>query len=80
MKKIILFLITVMAICTTCVAQDDSAFYYYKKANVEDSLDEYATAIADFNRSIRLDPGRADAWIARGNVRCKLKDYYGGLQ
>jgi len=79
LKKVMPLLVMAIAICNACTAQEDSQSYYYKKAYTEDSLDNDTAALADFSRCIQLDPAFANSWVARGNVRCKLKDYSGSL-
>ena len=52
---------------------------YFKSGLNNAKNGDYYGAIADFNKTIELDPDFADAYENRGISKRKLKDYYGAI-
>jgi tetratricopeptide (TPR) repeat protein len=53
---------------------------YFRSGNTKQSQKDYQGALADYNRSIQIDPNYADAYSGRGYLKAtQLQDVRGGL-
>ena len=52
---------------------------YYKRGNAKYDANDYAGAIADYNKAIELDPQDAYAYDNRGSAKYLLNDYAGAM-
>jgi formylglycine-generating enzyme required for sulfatase activity len=60
-------------------ASRDEAVWYNTRAHVWLARKEYAKALADYDRTLRLNPGYARAYYNRALVRRLKKEYVGAL-
>jgi tetratricopeptide (TPR) repeat protein len=61
------------------IAMPSSAAVYYRRGLVYFDLGDNLTAVADYTRSIELQPNQKDAYYARALVRLILKNFSGAL-
>ncbi|MES2284693.1 MAG: tetratricopeptide repeat protein [Bacteroidota bacterium] len=52
---------------------------YFIKGNTNSDLKNYQEAIANYNKSIELDPKHFGAWYCRGFSKYQLQDYRGAI-
>ena len=57
----------------------ESANDYFDKGKELYDRKDYAHAIANFKKAIRLDPNNAEAYRYRGNAKFFLKQYFAAI-
>jgi tetratricopeptide (TPR) repeat protein len=60
--------------CLNCFGQRQSAAIFLDSATRKDSLGDYISAIADYNKAIELDPKNARAYFIRGLAKLSLNE------
>jgi tetratricopeptide (TPR) repeat protein len=59
--------------------QIDFAEAYFNRGITKHALRDYDGALADYSKSIRLEPAHAKPYCFRGRMKSDLKDYHGGI-
>ena len=59
--------------------QIDFAEAYFKRGITKYALRDYDGALADYTKSIHLEPAHAQPYCFRGRMKSDLKDYHGGI-
>ncbi|MHB8259600.1 MAG: tetratricopeptide repeat protein [Bacteroidia bacterium] len=77
MKKIIIFNLAFLIFHLFCSAQ--TAQEYYLFGNKKHFSADYKGAIADYNKSLALNPTDWNVFFSRGLAKYHLKDYKGAL-
>jgi tetratricopeptide (TPR) repeat protein len=52
---------------------------YFIRGNAKIELEDYRGAIADYNKSIEIDPNDSETFRNRGNAKIELEDYRGAI-
>ena len=56
-------------------AEDVSARTYVERGNEQFRLQQYESAVAEYDKAIELDPRQVTAYSNRGNAHFKLEQY-----
>ena len=62
------------------IAEAKTALFYYKQGNEKIKLGDYQGAIADFSKSIELNPNVFPSYFSRGVAKLELGDYPGSIE
>jgi tetratricopeptide (TPR) repeat protein len=70
MKKVLIVLIAIISVSNV---YSQTAETYYNKGNSKNELQDHRGAIADYSKSIELNPNDASAYYNRGLSKYSLK-------
>jgi len=75
----ILVLMTLVALCASAVAQENTAESWYKKGQDLVANQSYDEAIQAYDQALKIDPNYGDAWRDRGYTLTTLASLNGDL-
>ncbi|MEM1169767.1 MAG: tetratricopeptide repeat protein [Cyanobacteria bacterium P01_H01_bin.35] len=65
---------------STAIGHEQTEFnHFYQQGLAKYEKQNYQSALAEFDRAIKIDPRHADAYIHRGDVKDKLENYEGAI-
>ena len=65
---------------TKAIELDPDDYYFNKRAEAKEELNEYRGAIEDYTKAIELDPTRSSYYSSRAGVKKELEDYRGAIE